>query len=171
MKKLFFSIALAGIFIISSCSKEEIRPSTSVANGKAIYSGQVLCNKNVTNDTNEFGRQEIQYEFIDSGKIIFHIDGKDLQPDPIAGYTYQNITVEADINSDGTFAVELPCRKKGTAVTVMYTDVIGTYTYLDRDRDNELVKKTSEEIFGRSATTLSIAPGDNQKLNPIYQLR
>lgn len=171
MKKLFFSIALAGIFIISSCSKEEIRPSTSVANGKAIYSGQVLCNKNTTNDTNEFGRQEIQYEFIESGKIIFHIDGKDLQQDPIAGYTYQNITVEADINSDGTFAVELPCRKKGTAVTVMYTDVSDTYTYLDRDRDFELVKKTSEEIFGHVTMTLSIAPGDNKKLNPIYQRR
>ena len=51
----------------------------------------------------------------------------------------------------------------------MYTDVSDTYTYLDRDRDFELVKKTSEEIFGHVTMTLSIAPGDNKKLNPIYQ--
>ena len=172
MKKLFFSLALAGIFIISSCSKEEITPSTSVANGKAIVSGKVLCNKNTTNDTTEFGRSKLQYEFIESGKIIFHIDGKDLQQDPIAGYTYQNITVEADINSNGTFAVELPCRKKGTAVTIMYTDVIDTYTYWDLDKNNQYtVKKTREEIFEHGTMTYSIAPGDNKKLNPIYQRR
>lgn len=167
-KQLFFILSLSGLFFISSCSKEEITPTISVANGNAVITGEVLCNKNTTNDTNEFGGYKLQYENIQSGKIVFHINGKDLQPDPVSGYTYQDVIVEASINSDGTYAVELPCRKMSTQVTVMFSDVNDTYTYWEMGPSGN-VKRTKEEVFTCNNGLYFISPGDEKKLNFVYQ--
>lgn len=168
-KKLFFVLSLSGLLCFTSCSKEEISPTISVANGNAVITGEVLCNKNTTNDTNEFGVYKLQYENIQSGKIVFHINGKDLQPDPVAGYAYQDITVEASINSDGTYAVELPCRIMDTRVTIKFSDVNDTYTYWENSPTGGLVKKTKEEVFTCNSNLYFISPGDEKKLNFVYQ--
>lgn len=157
-KKLIFTLSIGVLFF--SCKKDT--PEDSISVGKATISGVIEVNKDVTNDTNEFGNAKEQLESISiptGTKIQFFIDGKDLQLDPVNGYVYQDIMIEAELNEDGSYMVELPVRKNSTNVKVTFPEIKDVFTFSEYDPKLEKnVNKTENAVFYLSNKIISISP-------------
>jgi len=157
-KKIILTLSIGVLFF--SCKEDTLEDSISV--GKATISGVIEVNKDVTNDTNDFGNAKEQLESlsIPSGtKIQFFIDGKDLQLDPVNGYVYEDVMIEAELNEDGSYMVELPVRKNSTNVKVTFPEIKDVFTFSEYDPKLEkYVNKTENAVFYLSNKLISISP-------------
>jgi hypothetical protein len=159
MKKIFYSIL--GLFLITSCEDNEMT-STVSSPLTAELSSVVRCNLDITNDTNQFGRFEVQPDFVPSGtKLHFTVSGRDLQVNPVAGYNYQDVVVTGSIGVNGEIKISVPVGSNGSNVTIGGNDFEANYTYIDFDRDNKPVKMVRKETFRLVPVTISLKPGLN----------
>lgn len=125
MKKLLtFTAIISSVLLIafSSCKKDEDTPESTLTT-RATITGYVYANLNAVNDTNQSGGYQLNLEFAPSGtKLIAKINSVDLVVEPINGYTYENITYEATVGSDGSYSFSIPAATQNVVVTVMCND-------------------------------------------------
>lgn len=150
---------ILGLLIMASCKDNEITTTVSSPLYAEVNS-VVQCNFDVTNDTNQFGRYEIQPEFVPSGtKLHFTVSGKDLQVNPVPGYNYQDVVVTEVVGANGKIKASVPVGSNSTNISVGGDEFEANYTYTDFNRANELEKLVSKEIFSLKPITVSLKSG------------
>lgn len=108
MKKEFKALAVFAMasLLVVSCKKDE--QSTPEAVGNATVKGMAYANTDETNDTTATGAFQTQYETVPAGtKIIFTVDGYDLDPTPDNSYNYQEQYFSTSL-SGGAYSISLP---------------------------------------------------------------
>ncbi len=159
MKKMFYPIL--GLLLLTSCKDNEITTTVSSPLNAEVNS-VVRCNFDVTNDTNQFGRYEIQPDFVPSGtKLHFTVSGKDLQVNPVAGYNYQDVVVTGVVGADGKIKVSVPVGSNVSNISIGGDEFEANYTYIDFNRANKPEKLVRKETFRLIPVTISLKSGFN----------
>ncbi|MFH2095669.1 MAG: hypothetical protein ABIJ16_08195 [Bacteroidota bacterium] len=116
MKKTLLFITLASLAIMvtfSGCKKEE-DDYVPEPLPTATITGKVWAELDWTNAVTEYAPS--------GTKIIAVYNAGDLVDNPVAGYTYKNITVEATVGSDGTYTLTIPATGNGVGVQITGVD-------------------------------------------------
>jgi hypothetical protein len=168
MKKLAFFSSLLAVLVLVSCSKEE---TTTAEPGTATITLNMGVNTDVTNDTTSTGGFQTNYEVdqLAGKEVTFEVDSRDLQENPVSGYSYDKLYFTSTIGSDGVVTVTVPASKDAHTVTVKFPDL-----ELD-ERDTETLNGvrsyvTESVVYTKSNLTVSVWEGgavilDNQYYN------
>lgn len=140
-KRLFNMLPILGLALIlvftSSCEKDEDINNPTPTLSTATITGFVYANLDLSNDTNEFGGYEMQYEKAPNGTILHaYIDAEDFVSEPQAGVVYQNLSYTTTVGNDGSYTFELPAVNKD--VTVRITADEFSYNKIVNDSTNEM---------------------------------
>ncbi len=104
----------------------------------AIIEGIVYANLDLSNDTNEFGAYELQWELVPAGtKLFARINAEDLDPVPDFQSDYQDILFQTTVLSDGTYGMSVYAGVRDVNVLIMgqeflYDQKINDTTYEER---------------------------------------
>jgi len=149
--KLFtaiIAVALLGLFYLASCTKIEDAKSTTTI-GMATINGEARANLDLTNDTNQYGLYEVQYEKVPGGTQIFaRINTMDLDPNPSGNVDYRDITFNTTVTSSGLYEVEVYAGPSSTSVMLI----------ADQFKYNQKINDSTweEKIFSMSDVSLSV---------------
>ena len=115
----------ASLMLLASCSDENLAPSIVES---TTISGSVQANLDYTNDTNALGAVQVTYESVPSG-VGFTVtyDSEDLEIHPDPNYDYQEIHIDAALDANGNFSIEVPTIADGVQMTLRVEDF-----YFDR---------------------------------------
>jgi len=125
MKKITLSIVLLsimGMFYFSACTKVDIEKVEKEMT-TTLIKGFAYANLDFTNDTNEFGGAEIQYEAVPAGTLLFaKLNSEDLDPNPNGQMEYQTLSFDATVGSDGSFEFKVYAGVDNINVTITAED-------------------------------------------------
>ena len=158
MKKIsFILIAAMGLTFVSSCHKKEDHKDPEKPSSKLHL--LLRYNMDITNDTNAFGRNEVQYDLVPEGtRVHFTIPGTDLQSQIVPGYNYKDYTVSASVDKKGEISINVPVGYKGSNILINADEFESDYYYMDVDRDGEWVKLSKAAIYKLNPANFNLAP-------------
>lgn len=155
MKKEFKALAVFAMasLLVVSCAKEE--QSVPEAPGTATVKGMAYANIDETNDTTATGAFQTQYEAAPNGtKIIFSIDGYDLDPTPDNSYNYQTQYYTASVSS-GAYTIALPALNYSE-----YDYVSDDFTATVINSYTGITANTSVETFEANDNDVEVTEGE-----------
>lgn len=125
MKKNIFTIALlslTALLIFTNCDKEEEEIASDPMT-TATIKGLVEANLNLTNDTNDAGFPETQWELAPAGtKVIAVVNAADLVANPDPAVTYQDLTYETTVDASGMYTFTVDAITKSANYTLKFDD-------------------------------------------------
>lgn len=160
MKKMTFAAAamMAVAVLGTSCTKTQTTPAEP---GKAMVTLHLGINTDLTNDTTYNGSTQIQYERVPEGTVVhFVVDSRDLQENPVSGYSYDKLTSTGTVDASGNVTVELPAIATPLSAEVKFPNL-----ELDERKEryntvtsqNEVI--TEKKIFTKGDESVSIWDG------------
>lgn len=155
----FAAIVMMVIAVLgTSCTKTQTTPAEP---GTAMVTLHLGVNTDETNDTTYTGGVATTYENVPSGSIVkFVVDSRDLQENPVSGYTYDKLTYDGTVDASGDVMVELPAIGTPYDVEVKFPDLeLG----VKRERANNVTGNaeiiTETEIFTKGDESISVWDG------------
>jgi hypothetical protein len=165
MKKLFFAATLmvAVALIGTSCTKTATTPAEA---GMGELTLNMQLNTDESNDVVSNGqaipngKKAYENNFPSGYMVQFIVDSKDLQENPVAGYTYDKLIYTGTVSSDGKVTMSLPASRIPHNVEVHYPDMELTRTW-ELQPSFGLAKRDTTEtrIYERATETFSIWEG------------
>lgn len=155
----FAAIVMMVIAVLgTSCTKTQTTPAEP---GTAMVTLHLGINTDETNDTTYNGGIMTQWENVPAGTMVkFVVDSRDLQENPVSGYTYDKLTYTGTVDASGDVMIELPAIATPLAVEVKFADL-----ELDvrRERFNTVTGNdeviTETEIFTKADESVSVWDG------------
>ncbi len=125
MKKNIFTIALLSLsvlLIFTNCDKDDDEVASDPMT-TATIKGLVEANLNLTNDTNDAGLPETQWEIAPAGtKVIAVINSAFLVTNPDPAVTYQFLTYETTVDANGMYTFTVDAITKSANYTLKFDD-------------------------------------------------
>lgn len=154
---IFAAIALTVLAVFgSSCTKEQVKPSEP---GKAMITYTVLINSDETNDTTMNGNPMTMYEAVANQEIIFSMDSRDIQRNPVSGYNYETLTFRGTTDANGMVTIEVPAIGDNGTVEVRFPEMKIDVKRERLDRNGDPIIVMEEEYFGGADRSVSIFDG------------
>lgn len=117
-----FLAFFVGLIFSSSCTKLE-DPAETTSMTTATITGEAMANLDLSNDTNEFGGFEIQYENVPAGTVIYgRIDSEDLDATPNQFFEYEYILFNTKVSNNGKYTLEVYAGVNNVDVAVFADD-------------------------------------------------
>ena len=129
----------------------------------ALIEGMVYANLDITNDTNEFGAYELQWELVPAGtKLFARINAEDLDPVPHFNTDYQDILFQTTVISDGSYTMSVYAGVGDVNVLMMGQE----FLYDQKINDSTLLERT----FGLNDLQVSVIKNITRTVDLYFQV-
>jgi hypothetical protein len=136
-KTLLILTAFITAVFVTSCTKCEDEPEPA-SMATALIEGIVYANLDLSNDTNELGGYQLQWEEVPAGtKLFARINAEDLDPNPDFQTEYEDILFQTSVSSNGVYGISVYAGVRDVDVLIMgqeflYDQKINDTTYEER---------------------------------------
>ncbi len=159
MKKLFFgAAAFMVVAAMASCTKTQTKTADPGTASVVLHMG---INTDLTNDTTYNGSYQMQYENLPSGTVVQFVGNtRDLQENPIAGYSYKDVVYTGTVDANGDVAIEIPAIANPANIEVKFPELEldkKTERYNTVTGSNEVI--TTKQIYTRQDANISVWNG------------
>lgn len=149
-----FALTVLALFA-SSCTQEQVVPAEP---GTGMITYMVSVNSDETNDTTATGSSMVTLEPVANQEVIFSLDSRQLQRNPVSGYNYKTLTYRATTDANGMVSIELPATGDDVDVDVRFPDLVVSVKR-EVSRNGTMVIINEDEIFGGGTITKTIFEG------------
>ncbi|HBF88402.1 MAG TPA: hypothetical protein DDX39_07130 [Bacteroidales bacterium] len=170
MKKILSLTAIAALVIgitFSGCKKDE-EEYTPEALPEATIEGFVWADLNWANDTADTVTvYQYNQEYAPAGTILIAtLYAGDLVDNPVAGYTYQTLTYQTEVQEDGSYSFTVPAHANGVSVSIKCTDF--EYDEISMDWANYPATETDRVVYTASSFSVTVYPNITKIIDINY---